>query len=46
VSNNTYGKINNILDNIPLPETKTIIASAVYFAGEWEYPFFAKYTRV
>lgn len=45
VSNITHGKINDIMPDIPLPETKTIIASALYFIGEWENPFSTKYTR-
>ncbi|XP_050526222.1 leukocyte elastase inhibitor-like isoform X2 [Daktulosphaira vitifoliae] len=46
VSNQTRGKINDILPDIPLPDTKTIIASALYFSGEWETPFLLNYTRV
>jgi serine protease inhibitor len=46
VSIQTNGKINDIMPNIPIPETKTIITSALYFTGEWETPFFVNYTRM
>lgn len=45
VSTQTHGRINNIMPHPPLPDTKTIITSALYFTGEWEYPFFINYTR-
>lgn len=34
------------MQDIPLPDTKTVIASALYFTGDWEYPFFVNYTRM
>jgi len=46
VSNQTHGKIDDILPDIPSADTKTIIASALYFTGEWENPFFINYTRM
>jgi len=46
VSNQTRGKINDIMPDIPPADTKTIIASALYFTGEWENPFFVNYTRI
>ncbi|XP_027841673.1 leukocyte elastase inhibitor-like isoform X3 [Aphis gossypii] len=46
VSNETRGKINDIMPDIPPSDTKTIIASALYFTGEWENPFFINYTRI
>lgn len=40
VTQKTNGKIKNILAEEPLPETKVIIASAMYFKALWENPFF------
>ncbi|XP_018573796.1 serine protease inhibitor 28Dc-like [Anoplophora glabripennis] len=40
VSQKTNGKIRNILEEEPLPHTRVIIASAMYFKALWEKPFF------
>lgn len=40
VTQKTNGKIKNILAEEPLPDTRVIIASAMYFKALWEKPFF------
>ncbi|VVC36648.1 Hypothetical protein CINCED_3A002316 [Cinara cedri] len=45
VSVHTRGKINDIMQNTPPPDTKAVVVSALYFTGEWETPFFANYTK-
>lgn len=40
VAQKTNGKIINILAEEPLPHTRVIIASAMYFKALWEKPFF------
>ncbi|XP_072398328.1 uncharacterized protein [Diabrotica undecimpunctata] len=39
VSDRTVGKIKEILSEPPLPSTKIILASAMYFKAKWEVPF-------
>uniref|UniRef100_A0A6P7GCF9 Serine protease inhibitor 28Dc-like n=1 Tax=Diabrotica virgifera virgifera TaxID=50390 RepID=A0A6P7GCF9_DIAVI len=39
VSDRTVGKIKDILSEPPLPSTKIILASAMYFKAKWEIPF-------
>lgn len=45
VSDRTNGKITNMLNEPPIPLTKIIIISAMYFKAEWEYPFFKGSTK-
>lgn len=39
VHNRTNGKISTILSSVPNPETDVILASALYFNGEWDQYF-------
>lgn len=44
VSENTGGKIPDFLKD-PLPRnSKAVLLSALYFSGQWKYPFFPEYT--
>ncbi|CAH2108147.1 unnamed protein product [Euphydryas editha] len=44
MSNNTDGKIPDFLQE-PLPRNaKAVLLSALYFSGQWKYPFFPQYT--
>lgn len=45
VAENTNGKIKNILSSMPDPLTTLILASALYFKGEWNQHFFATLTK-
>ncbi|XP_015585525.1 leukocyte elastase inhibitor isoform X2 [Cephus cinctus] len=45
VNQRTRGKIMNILNDVPRPETNVIIASALYFNGEWNQYFIDGATR-
>ncbi|KAJ8982103.1 hypothetical protein NQ317_010961 [Molorchus minor] len=40
VSGKTNGKIHNVLGEVPQPNTRVIITSAMYFKASWEFPFF------
>ncbi|KAK9886887.1 hypothetical protein WA026_019145 [Henosepilachna vigintioctopunctata] len=45
VSDRTKGKIKEVLNEAPSVDTKVIIASAMYFNAQWEYPFFDGATK-
>lgn len=45
VSDRTKGKIKEIMEEPPSSNTNLIIASALYFKAQWEYPFFEGATR-
>ncbi|XP_074100340.1 serine protease inhibitor 28Dc isoform X1 [Cotesia typhae] len=45
VNSKTRGKINSILSEPPYPESKVILASALYFNGEWNQHFFKGATK-
>merc|ERR1712127_59178 len=44
VSQKTAGKITNILSNLQ-PDTRLVVANAVYFNGNWADPFSPELTR-
>ncbi|XP_018326697.1 serine protease inhibitor 28Dc-like [Agrilus planipennis] len=44
VSEKTNSKIKSILDDSPPENTKLVIANALYFKGQWEFPFFQRAT--
>lgn len=44
ISNQTNHKINNMLQSLS-PDTKLIMANAVYFNANWDVPFNAEYTH-
>ena len=44
VSDKTAGKITNILSNLQ-PDTRLVVANAVYFNGNWADPFSPELTR-
>ena len=39
VKNSTNGKIKNIVEDPLQPETVAILINAIYFNGDWKYPF-------
>lgn len=45
VRQKTMGKIDNILTDVPPPDTTLILLSALYFNGEWNQHFFNGATR-
>ncbi len=45
IKQKTDGRIKEIVDSSIDPTTKAIIAGALYFNGNWEYPFFAEATK-
>ncbi|XP_063232049.1 serine protease inhibitor 28Dc-like [Bacillus rossius redtenbacheri] len=44
VSSKTKHRINKLFDQALPPDTKVLLVSAIYFNGEWEYPFPAETT--
>jgi serine protease inhibitor len=44
-SEKTHGRIKQIADGLLDPETRLVLANAVYFKGKWADPFDAKLTR-
>jgi len=44
-SDNTNNKINKVVDDNDVNGSKLILTNAVYFNGEWKYPFITKSTR-
>jgi serine protease inhibitor len=45
VNKKTMGKIKKLLNESPNPSTAVIIASALYFSGEWNQHFGEESTR-
>ncbi|XP_044732775.1 intracellular coagulation inhibitor 1-like [Chrysoperla carnea] len=45
VSNNTNGLIKEILSTPPVPTTKILLTTALYFKGLWEHPFASELTH-
>ncbi|XP_045480349.1 serine protease inhibitor 28Dc [Harmonia axyridis] len=45
VSDRTKGKIKEVLADAPSADTKVILASAMYFNAQWEYPFYEGATK-
>ncbi|CAF4848452.1 unnamed protein product [Pieris macdunnoughi] len=45
VYNNTEGKIPNFLKEALPIQTKVVLLSALYFSGQWKYPFLIEYTK-
>ncbi|XP_044748515.1 serine protease inhibitor 28Dc isoform X2 [Coccinella septempunctata] len=45
VSDRTKGKIKEVLSEAPSADTKVILASAMYFNAQWEYPFYDGATK-
>lgn len=45
VSDRTKGKIKEVLSDAPSSDTKVILASAMYFNAQWEYPFYDGATK-
>nr|CAD7392677.1 unnamed protein product [Timema cristinae] len=46
VESKTLGRLKNFLSSAPSRDTRMLIANAIYFNGEWEYPFMDKVTYV
>ena len=47
ISNQTNGKINDLIDRGSItPDTKGILINAVYFRGQWKYPFDKRLTTL
>ncbi|CAG0898318.1 unnamed protein product [Darwinula stevensoni] len=46
VGNQTDGRIKDILSQPPSPDTNLMIANAIYFKGNWAYPFPEKDTQI
>lgn len=45
VATRTGGKIVDLLETPPPPDTKLIITSVLYFKSSWEHPFYEGHTR-
>lgn len=45
VENRTEGHIKDLLSLAPSQDTSVILVSALYFHGEWEYPFYPTMTK-
>nr|CAD7258877.1 unnamed protein product [Timema shepardi] len=46
VESKTLGRLKNFLSSAPSRDTRMLIANAIYFNGEWEYPFMDELTYV